>query len=581
MSESFRFLFLSAMYENGGNTTQRFLDGHPGMFVYPFESQLGTRRVVDGLSSVFPGQVSMAGVRSRGDAGAGLPRDHRRGSKGTCEDAPRQQVSGTRPSTFRTTSVAKSMFARSVTRVVVEQTTSPASFELRSRPGKDYVRIGEEEVYVGYSPIVVVDADTILNELPRAHVLHVVRNPWSAYADTKKRPVPLPLETYMLGWTLNQYYALLNREKHPERMHIVRLEDVLADPTEALGRDLLLRGTRTIGSHRGAELERDAARGSLSMGHDPESRPGREPADRRRVDGERARRRHSACGPLSEGARLRELSLAGGRMSKRVLLTGGSGFVGANLARRLLEEGHELHLLLRPGYLPWRIEGVLEHSGSSEVDMMDGERLGRLVERLRPEWVFHLATHGAYSEQTDPDRIVETNVLCTIKLLEACTRVGFEAFVNAGTSSEYGLKRRPPPESERLEPNSVYAITKAAATHFCRYMGHRSGLHVPTLRLYSVFGPYEEPTRLVPQILVRGLEGTLPPLAAPETARDFVYVDDVVDAFLAAREPSHGRGGPRLQRGERGSDDTPRARRPRARALRDNRRARLGLDGRP
>jgi hypothetical protein len=66
-------------------------------------------------------------------------------------------------------------------------------------------------------------------------LLHVARNPWSAYADTKKRPVPLTLETYMLGWTLNQYYALLLQEKFPGRAHIVRAEDVMNDPHKTLG----------------------------------------------------------------------------------------------------------------------------------------------------------------------------------------------------------------------------------------------------------------------------------------------------------------------------------------------------------
>ncbi len=95
---------------------------------------------------------------------------------------------------------------------------------------KDRRRTGRESVYVGYSPIITVDAETILTDLPQAHVLHVVRNPWSAYADTKKRPAPLGLADYMLGWTLNQYFALLGREKYPERVHIVRAEDVMADP---------------------------------------------------------------------------------------------------------------------------------------------------------------------------------------------------------------------------------------------------------------------------------------------------------------------------------------------------------------
>ena len=100
---------------------------------------------------------------------------------------------------------------------------------------RDYKRTGEQTVYVGYSPIIGVDSDKILNDLPNAHVLHVVRNPWSSYADTKKRPMPLSQDHYMLGWTMNQYYALYFRQKFPQRMHIVRVEDVMADPITTLG----------------------------------------------------------------------------------------------------------------------------------------------------------------------------------------------------------------------------------------------------------------------------------------------------------------------------------------------------------
>jgi hypothetical protein len=80
-----------------------------------------------------------------------------------------------------------------------------------------------------------VDAEKILRDVPGAHVLHVVRNPWSAYADTKKRPVPLSMRDYMIGWTLNQYHALYFRQQFPGRVHIVRLEDVLANSRGALG----------------------------------------------------------------------------------------------------------------------------------------------------------------------------------------------------------------------------------------------------------------------------------------------------------------------------------------------------------
>jgi nucleoside-diphosphate-sugar epimerase len=219
---------------------------------------------------------------------------------------------------------------------------------------------------------------------------------------------------------------------------------------------------------------------------------------------------------------------------KRIILTGGTGFVGANLARRLLRDGHELHLLVRPNYQPWRIEQIRPDLRLHELHLHDTEAVARAVTEIRPDWVFHLAVHGAYSWQTDWEQMVQTNVLGTMSLVSACLKTGFEAFVNTGSSSEYGFKDHAPAESELVEPNSPYAVTKAAATMFCRHTAQSRHVHLPTLRLYSVFGPYEDPSRLLPKLIVHGWKEKLPPLADPDVARDFVYVDDVIGAYLLA-----------------------------------------------
>jgi UDP-glucose 4-epimerase len=219
---------------------------------------------------------------------------------------------------------------------------------------------------------------------------------------------------------------------------------------------------------------------------------------------------------------------------KRIILTGGTGFVGANLARRLLHDGHEIHLLVRPNYQPWRIEQIRTQVRLHELHLHDSEAVSRVVGQIRPDWVFHLAVHGAYSWQTDWEQMVRTNIQGTMSLVDACLKTGFEAFVNTGSSSEYGLKDHAPAESEAVEPNSHYAVTKAAATLFCRYTAQSRMVHLPTLRLYSVFGPYEDPGRLLPNVMMHGLKGLLPPLVNPDVARDFVYVDDVVEAYLLA-----------------------------------------------
>ncbi len=234
MSGDFRFLMLSAMYENGGNTTHRFLDGHPGMYVYPFESQIGTRLVVDPLSSTFPLKYRWPVFA----AGATPYQDYKSIIDEECKVRARTpKVSKFRHMPFDFSDDERCELFQA--RVAASERSTAANVEAFFRATfeawKDHRGSGEESVYVGYSPIIVVDAERILEDLPGAQVLHVVRNPWSAYADTKKRPVPMSLPSYMLAWTLNQYFALLHRERYGDRVHVVRLEDVLADPAAALG----------------------------------------------------------------------------------------------------------------------------------------------------------------------------------------------------------------------------------------------------------------------------------------------------------------------------------------------------------
>jgi hypothetical protein len=233
MSNDCRFLMLGAMYENGGNTTHRFLDGHPEMFVYPYESQVGTRHVQDHLTSMFP-------VKYRWPAfllDATAEQDY----QAIIDEEGKVRSRTPDVSKFRHMPFEMSDDERRARYVEIVKETGrsrgdnvAAFFRATFDTWKDYRRTGKQAVYVGYSPIIVVDADKILSDLPNAHVLHVVRNPWSAYADTKKRPVPLPLATYMLGWTLNQYHALLFQKQFPGRLHIVRAEDVMTDSVSAL-----------------------------------------------------------------------------------------------------------------------------------------------------------------------------------------------------------------------------------------------------------------------------------------------------------------------------------------------------------
>jgi nucleoside-diphosphate-sugar epimerase len=219
----------------------------------------------------------------------------------------------------------------------------------------------------------------------------------------------------------------------------------------------------------------------------------------------------------------------------RALVTGAAGFLGANLVRHLAVAGHEAIALVRPGGAPWRLQDIATEVRILELDLHDTAAIEQAVARTRPQWIFHLAAHGAYSWQTDLAAMIAVNLSATAALLASARAIDVEAFVNAGSSSEYGLKAHPPHEDEWLQPNSHYSVTKAAGTHLTA-LAAAQGLPAVTLRLYSIYGPWEDPGRLIPALVRESMRGRLPPLVGPQTARDFVYVEDCCRALLQAAE---------------------------------------------
>lgn len=246
---NFRLLMLSAMYENGGNTAHRFLDGHAEMFVYPFESQLGTALVLDQLTSMFPAKYRWPEF----NLDATPDQDYKAIIDEECKVRARTpHVSKFRDLPFDfSDDERRERYVAYVSKTGRSRAANVAAFfQATFDTWKNYEKTGQERIYVGYSPIIAVDAGKILKDVSRAHILHVVRNPWSAYADTKKRPVPLTLEKYMIAWATTQYHALVFQKLYPDRVHIVRYEDMISDPFGVLGRICRKLGLHTAESLR-------------------------------------------------------------------------------------------------------------------------------------------------------------------------------------------------------------------------------------------------------------------------------------------------------------------------------------------
>ena len=229
----FRLLMISAMYENGGNTTQRLLDGHPELVSYPFESQPGTKFVQDHLSSLYPLKYRWPVFTLHGTPAEDY--------EAIIDEECKVRIKTPASSKFRDTAIRlddrerKAIFVRLMEgRPRTRGSLVEAFFRASAEAWRDRASSGRETVHVGYSPIIGVDADKIVADCEGAHVLNVVRNPWSAYADTKKRAVPLSIAHYMTAWSVHQQHALAFARRFPGRVHVVRYEDVIADPVATL-----------------------------------------------------------------------------------------------------------------------------------------------------------------------------------------------------------------------------------------------------------------------------------------------------------------------------------------------------------
>ena len=218
------------------------------------------------------------------------------------------------------------------------------------------------------------------------------------------------------------------------------------------------------------------------------------------------------------------------------LITGASGFIGSNLLRRLVEKKAQVHIILRKKSNTWRINDLLHKVKIHYSDLSKYEEVLKIVQKTKPTVIYHLASFGAYPFQINPDKILKVNVMGTWNLLHALLNHEYKLFVNTGSSSEYGFKNKPMKETDLLEPASYYAVSKCTQTHLCSHMAKESNKPIVTLRPFSVYGPYEEPSRFIPTLLKSLYSGKKMSLTSPETARDFIYVDDMVDAYLKIEE---------------------------------------------
>ena len=221
---------------------------------------------------------------------------------------------------------------------------------------------------------------------------------------------------------------------------------------------------------------------------------------------------------------------------KRVLVTGGTGFLGSCLVRLLIERGAYVHVLIRARSDRWRLREIepqlVVHSG----DLADFDSLRHVVAVVQPEVIFHTAASGGYPGQGRRESVFANNVLAAHHLLLATRDLACRRIVHTGGSLEYGPKTQPIVENDVLEPLSVYGAAKAAATILLQQAARHEKRPIVIVRAFSIYGCREAPSRFIPTAIRAALLGTRLPLTAPGFVRDFIFVDDVAEACVRAAE---------------------------------------------
>jgi nucleoside-diphosphate-sugar epimerase len=210
---------------------------------------------------------------------------------------------------------------------------------------------------------------------------------------------------------------------------------------------------------------------------------------------------------------------------RRVLVTGGTGFLGQHLTRRLVERGAKVTVTLCDSDGPEQIATLPQKVGRLDGDVRHEEQMQWVIETVAPDTVFHLAAVGVNDFFIAAEVALQVNLHGTLNLLRAVQRAGVRRIVVAGTCYEYG-------EGSALDPGNVYAASKVAAWAFCRMHYRAFGTPVVVVRPFNVYGPGQDERALIPSAIRAALSGQDFPTTPGEQQRDFIYVDDLIEGFL-------------------------------------------------
>ena len=222
---------------------------------------------------------------------------------------------------------------------------------------------------------------------------------------------------------------------------------------------------------------------------------------------------------------------------RKVLLTGGTGFLGHHVVKALRNREADVTLLLQPHEKTWRLDGIESNVNMIKASLTNREETRKAVQAVQPEVIIHFA--GWMERRRDMailDDMYGHHVSSTMNLILAADPEVTKLILNTGTSEEYGEQADPFIETLPIDPVSPYSASKGAATVMATYLSKAIGLPVVTMRPFITYGPGQVHDTLIPFLIKGVLQKKTVELTEGLQYRDFIFVDDLVSCYLAVIE---------------------------------------------
>jgi nucleoside-diphosphate-sugar epimerase len=230
------------------------------------------------------------------------------------------------------------------------------------------------------------------------------------------------------------------------------------------------------------------------------------------------------------------------KTSQRILVTGGAGFIGSHLARRLVSEKQEVHVVHRPNSDLSRLQDILSAIQLWECDLLDVDRLNAVLEAVQPHVIYHLAGDSSLrrldTALTGVKESINRNIHCSINVFVAAhaRSTNLALLIRLGGLEEYGRGPVPYVESQREQPVSPYSASQVAVTYYLQMLAPKVSYRALTVRPALIYGPTQSSSFFIPSLIKHCLQGRDFSISSPNQGRDLLYIDDLIDALVTSLE---------------------------------------------